>query len=65
MQSRQCQKAPPKRLCKYTGKDIPGRIPAAVTPDEDDMTGVGGTTGTIDTTTEEEVKLPVVWRLML
>ena len=53
MQSRQCWKAPPKRSCKYTGKDIPGRIPAAVTPDGDDMTGVGGTTGTIDTTAEE------------
>ena len=53
MQSRQCWKAPPKRSCKYTGKDIPGRIPAAVTPDEDDVTRVGGTTGTIGTTEEE------------
>ena len=48
---------PSQRLCKYTGKDIPGRIPAAVTPDGDDMTGVGGTTRTIDTTAEEGSKI--------
>ena len=65
MQSRQCWKALPKRSCKYTGKDIPGRIPAAVTPDEDDATRVGGTTETSAQPKRKGAKLPVVWRLML
>ena len=53
-QSRQSRKAPPKRLCKYTGKNIPGRIlRAAAKLNEDDTTGVGGTTRTIGTNKEE------------